>query len=128
MGRLLDDVWDEDALLEQLEVYAGLVQTAEMATEESTTSVDKLNDWIVERRGVIEQYIADGGVEGEPGELSCYDAAGMEGNELNDAGELVTTLGHSCATLNSIENSGWLALMTILGWSRRRSFHRKLED
>jgi len=116
LERLLKAVGNEDVLLAQIEVFLKQIQTVEVQTADSQAVVDELNNWITQRWSIIEQYIFDGGVEGEPGELNCFAEGDLEGQGFNDLGEVVTTLGHSCSTIHPVLER-WLFLVCLLLWS-----------
>ena len=94
---LLESVWNEQDLLEVQSQFTAQIQQVEANTEVFQTETAALEEWILQRRSTIEQYIESGGVEGETGEISCYED--LEG--MDEAGELVTTVSHSCASASS---------------------------
>ncbi|MBN2304669.1 MAG: CotH kinase family protein, partial [Anaerolineae bacterium] len=59
LARLLEEVWDEDALLARVDQYAAQVETAE-ETFGYKVSVDTVRFWIQSRRAEVEDLLAQG--------------------------------------------------------------------
>ncbi len=117
LERLLVEYWNEEELHDIIDQYVELVTAIEPSSQEYTEEIELFKNWINDRRSTVESYIASGGVEGEPGPIDCYyseDAFGM-----NDFGELIKAVGHSCAHTSKPNQNLWV-LCLILAFVRFR--------
>ena len=53
--------------------FSSKYKTAETLTDDQNTATDDLEKWIENRRFIIETFIANGGAEGFPGSVECFD-------------------------------------------------------
>ena len=71
MQRLLDDVWDEALFIGFINNASFLIESAQDDTEYQQ-KLDKLNSWILNRKGIIESLLIDGVTTGSNESLtSC---------------------------------------------------------
>ena len=120
LQHLLDQVWDEDSMLEKYEQLQQQVQAAETLTDDQNAATDALEKWIENRRSIIETFIANGGAEGLPGSVECFDEKLGEGEELGELAELVSTASYSCSTGPATKAVAWMLGLAVLGWRTRR--------
>lgn len=76
MNRLLDEVWDETTLDSLVNHYAVQVQSGQMDPDYEDR-LDRLKEWIQNRRGIIENALQDGLPEGNKKvSKTCYNSEG----------------------------------------------------
>lgn len=110
---VLDTTWDEERLQQRITDWRAVVDAVEPASPEA---VDELRSWIDDRRAVVQRFIDDGGVQGDPTADSCWAATDPGG--MLELVEVVTLGANAC---NSAPSGAlwWGAL--LWGGSRRRS-------
>ena len=117
---LLAEVWNEDTMREKYDQFQQQVQTAESLTGEQKMATGALEEWIENRRFNVEAFIANGGAEGMPGSVECFDKDIAESGELGELGEMVSTVSYSCSTGPATKAVGWMLGLAVLGWRTRR--------
>jgi spore coat protein CotH len=116
LEEILTSVWNEDLMLERLEVLQEHVQSAEDYPGYDS-DVDELRMWVVNRREEMESLIMEGGVEGETPDDVCV--LGMEMEELIVLGEVVGTVSYSCASISTKSHDLWFLMCFLLcGWRK----------
>lgn len=78
LQRLLDEVWDEQVLLADLERFGAQVRTAQEDGGHAA-ALATTRDWIAGRRAVVQSWLARGLPPGKASAPSCQDGPGPDG-------------------------------------------------
>lgn len=122
LQALLDEAWDEERLLERVELFEAHVADNEPPSEGHTEAVGALKEFIEGRRAEV-QGLIDGEIE-PGGEQPASCGSIVEFLVFDELGEVVGTVGHSCAAQPGRPGSGWAwaaAGLLLLGRRRRGS-------
>ena len=118
LARLMDEVWDERALLDRIDGTAALVRTVE-DRDSYDDSTETLQAWVRGRRGQIEHLLAEGTPVGSERPGDCWSR--LNPDEAIAGTRELATIAYACA---ASPRRGWMAPLALLGlglWVRRRS-------
>ncbi len=119
LQRLLDEIWDEEAMHERIDRYSVLVASAEEDLEPHLARIAYTRDRVDERRAVMQAFIDAGGAEGGPETRPC--TGNREPEDFLALGEVVAVSAMGCsATPVTAERSGIIAAV-LTAWLTVRS-------